>query len=87
MDISDLKIECDGRTCVKVWAKCHSAEDIDDMIAWLHLAKGLMLKWEKIRARNAEAPRAPKASAGEHEASQPRKVQGEPQVPQGTDGQ
>jgi hypothetical protein len=66
MKISDLKIECDDRTCVTVWVKCQSPEEIDNLIAWLQLAKSVMLKWEKI---NANASRPSKATASKDEAS------------------
>lgn len=85
LDITSLDIECrDGGTAVKVWAKCRTPDDVDQIIAWLHLAKGVMVKWEKI---NAASSRPAKAKAGKNEDAQPRQVQGEPQVPVGTDGQ
>lgn len=50
-DIADLSINCDeeGRTKVSVWCKCHTAAEIDTVIAWLKLARALMGRWEEIR--------------------------------------
>jgi hypothetical protein len=51
LDVTDLGLECeaDGTSLVKVWCKCRTADDIDDVIAWLHLAKTLTTKWRIIR--------------------------------------
>lgn len=79
MDITNLEVDCAHKPCIKVWAKCETPEDVDDIIAWLRLAKDLLIKWEKIRGRHAKAPRAPKTPAGKDEDHQSRQVQGEPQ--------
>lgn len=83
MDITSLEWESDskGNPKISVWAKCHTVEDVDDIIAWLHLAKDMMRKWEKIRSKRAPASHAPKAAAGKNEDSERREVQGEPQMP------
>ena len=79
MKINGLKIESghNGKTIVEIWSACHSIEDVDDVIAWLGLAKQVMRGWEKI---NAKAPRKAEAAASKDEVAQPRKVQGKPQV-------
>ncbi len=87
MDITNLEIECDGPPCIKVWAKCHTSEDVDDIIAWLRLAQSMMVKWEKIYVRHAKASHAPKAPTGKNEDHKSRQVQGEPQGNGGTDRQ
>ncbi len=53
MDITSLEWEADskGNPKISVWAKCHTVEDVEDIIAWLHLAKDMMRKWEKIREK------------------------------------
>jgi hypothetical protein len=52
MDVTNLEIEChaDGGSKVTAWTKCRSTEDIDDLVAWLGLARGLMVEWQSIRA-------------------------------------
>lgn len=41
MKINDLKIKSINRgTVVEVWTECYSTDDIDNLIAWLQLAKG-----------------------------------------------
>lgn len=82
MKISGLKIlgGNNGRTIVEVWADCHTVEDIDDIIAWLQMAKTVMIKWDKI---NEKATRKAKAAAGKDEASQQGEVQGASQQPGG----
>lgn len=85
MDLTNLEIECEGKTCIKVWAKCHNAEDVDDIIAWLRLAKDVMIKWEKIRARNAKVSQPTKAPASKNEGPQPGQIQSESQVTEGAD--
>lgn len=37
---------------VEVWVDLYTPEDIDDLILWLKLAKDVMLKWEKINAKD-----------------------------------
>lgn len=53
LDVTSLGLNCtaDGDTCVTIWAKCWTADDIDDVIAWLKLAKAAMQKWETIRKK------------------------------------
>lgn len=52
LNISELKFECDNKdSYVKVWAKCETTDDLDDLIAWLQLAKTTMMKWDRIRSR------------------------------------
>ena len=50
MDIKGLEVECEkeGESTVKVWANCETPEDIDVIIAWLHLAKSMMKKWRSL---------------------------------------
>ena len=57
MDITTLGLDCteNGVTRVTAWAKCTSAEDIDDMILWLGLAREVTLQWQDIRRRRAAA--------------------------------
>lgn len=76
MKVNDLKIESAANvtTCVKGWFECHSADDIDDITAWLQFAKSVMVKWEKIRGRHAKVPHAPEATTGKDEDQQSRKV-------------
>lgn len=71
MDITSLEMKCkeDGSTKIEVWAKCNSIEDCDDMIAWLQLAKSVIIKWNKINARTSQTPKAP---TGKNENAQPR---------------
>lgn len=80
MKINGLKIESgyNGKTIVEIWSTCHSEEDVNDVIAWLGLAKHVIRSWEKIHAK---ASRSTKATAGKDESPQPRQVQGEPQEP------
>lgn len=82
MKTNDLKVEGDanGTTLVKVWAECRSVEDIDDIVAWLRLAKSMISKWEKIRNRHAKASHAPEAAAGKNENIKPREIQRAAQV-------
>jgi hypothetical protein len=51
LDVTSLDIEChaDGSAKVSAWVKCWTTDDIDDVIAWLELAKTMMQKWEAIR--------------------------------------
>jgi hypothetical protein len=53
LDVTSLDMEChdDGTTKVTVWVKCWSSDDIDDVIAWLKLAKSMMKSWETIRKK------------------------------------
>lgn len=65
LKISGLGIECDeeGHSHVSIWVKCRTVEDVDDVIAWLGLAKQMMAKWERIRRRESkQGHKAPVAS-------------------------
>jgi hypothetical protein len=66
MEISTMAIEADitGRSTVKLWCKCHSAQDIDDVIAWLNLARSMMDAWHAQRA-DADPPPAQSQNAGQ----------------------
>lgn len=79
MKISGLKIDFGygGRAIVEIWANLHTQSDVDDLIAWLQMAKGNMRQWEKIHARSSQAS---EAAASKDETAKPGKVQGEPQV-------
>jgi hypothetical protein len=86
MKVSDLKMESevDGTTTATFWLKLNSADEIDDAIAWLRLAKDVMQKWHKIRSKeNAKASRSAQAAASENETSQRRQVQSESQTQEG----
>lgn len=83
MKITDLKTESAKGTMVKVWCECATANEVDDLIAWLRLAKSVMLGWERI---NAEASRKTQAAAAKHEAPQQGKVLSPPQIEGGEDG-
>ena len=56
LDVTNLGIECaaDGGSKVIVWCKCHSTGDIDDVIAWLELAKTMVESWKQIRENGNE---------------------------------
>lgn len=51
MKVTQLRIDsgADGCSTVTVWADCHSAEDIDDLIRWLCLAGRLTKQWQQYR--------------------------------------
>jgi hypothetical protein len=53
LDVTSLDMQChdDGTAKVTVWVKCWSLDDIDDVIAWLKLAKSMMKSWEAIRKK------------------------------------
>jgi hypothetical protein len=53
--IHELSIDChaDGGTRIYIWCNCYSPDDIEDMIAWLKLAKAVMEKWQAIRKADA----------------------------------
>lgn len=55
MKVSDLKIECDPLTTVTVWVKCFTVDDVDDLIAWLGLAKTVMVQWQQINQKEDQA--------------------------------
>jgi hypothetical protein len=50
LDVTSLEIRCmqDGSTAVQVWCKCHSQEQIDDIIGFLELAKRVVIGWEEV---------------------------------------
>ena len=54
IDVTNLEVECaaDGGSKVTVWCKCNSTEDIDDVIAWLELAKAMIEGWKQTRTEN-----------------------------------
>lgn len=77
MKVQDLKIEsaANGTTCVKFWCECHSADDVDDIVAWLELAKTVMVEWERIREQHrAKTSNAPQAATGKYEDQKQRQV-------------
>ena len=45
----DLQSRDDGHSIVRINVTCSSTEDVDDIVAWLELAKGVMVEWAKIR--------------------------------------
>jgi hypothetical protein len=53
------RIDCceDGETEISVWGDLDSPEDVEQLIAWLKLAKNLMVGWKRIheKARHGEA--------------------------------
>ena len=55
LDITDLSVayHSDGDSIVKVWARCSTTEDIDDIISWLKLAKVMMETWKAIRTEDS----------------------------------
>lgn len=59
MDITSLSIEChaDGTSKVSCWAKATTLEEIDDLIAFLQMARKLMDGWSIVRQPPAGARR------------------------------
>jgi len=55
MDIKDLRVRAlsSGKNKVEVWVDCHTAQDVDDLIAWLKLSKSMMRAWEKQYAKRS----------------------------------
>jgi len=51
--VSNLDVRCDRsqKQHLEIWCECYSIEDVDDLMAWLLLAKDMMRKWDKIRAK------------------------------------
>jgi hypothetical protein len=51
MDITSLEIRslADGSGTVQAWCKCSSPDQIDDLVAWLGLARHVMEEWHAIR--------------------------------------
>lgn len=58
-------------TKIEVWADCYTADDCDQMIAWLQLAKATIQQWKRI---DAKVSRAPKAATSKNENPQQGKV-------------
>jgi hypothetical protein len=58
MDITTMTIEANssGRCTVKLSCKCHSAPDLDDVIAWLNLARSMMDAWHNHRVDPEPSP-------------------------------
>lgn len=84
MDITSLDIECSGKgTRVKVWCKCQTPEEIDDLIAWLRFARVNMIRWEGIIAVASARTTSPQRQ-GDRTESQ---CQLEPPSPIVTDGE
>jgi hypothetical protein len=52
MDITALEVAGreDGTSRLTVWVKCDTAQEIDDIITWLALAKSVMIDWKGLRA-------------------------------------
>lgn len=48
LEVTTLEIDCKEPTCVKVWVKCRSVDDVNELITWLEIAKRAMLEWESI---------------------------------------
>ncbi len=58
MKVSRLETDSeeDGSTKVTVWCECRTPEDIEDLIAWLRLAGGMLRQWKgKRRKRVADS--------------------------------
>jgi hypothetical protein len=53
LDVTNLNLDCDadGSAKVTIWCRCRTADDIDDVIAWLTLAKTMTEKWQEIRSK------------------------------------
>lgn len=87
MKISQLDVRCDRsqKQHLEIWCECNSPEDVDDLMAWLLLAKAMMKKWDNIRSRRAETSQSPQASASQHEDSQQGQVQSGPRLAVGAD--
>ena len=55
MDITSLDIECrETGSCITVWVKCRTAEDVEVIIAWLQQAKSVMNQWSDLRERECD---------------------------------
>lgn len=55
MKVTQLRVDSgdDGCSNVTVWADCHSAEDVEDLIQWLRFAARLMRQWDQYRKARA----------------------------------
>lgn len=53
MQISELAMNFGhgGKTIVSIWCKCHCPDDIEEIAAWLKMAKANMEQWQKIDAQ------------------------------------
>lgn len=60
IDITSLDVECkaDGSAKVDCWVKCHTLDDVTEIVEWLHLAGDLMLGWKTICDKRAGQPPA-----------------------------
>jgi hypothetical protein len=52
------RIDCcdDGNSEVSVWCELNSPEDVEMLIAWLKLAKTMMVGWKRIANRSHVDP-------------------------------
>jgi len=50
LSIETLNIECDekGGARIQLTCQCNSTQDVDDILAWLQLARDLTIRWEEI---------------------------------------
>lgn len=55
MDVTTIGLECesDGTTRIVLWMKAWSPDDIDDVLAWLSMARQLMVDWREIRDKRS----------------------------------
>lgn len=54
MNTLKLIREKDMSHSVEVWIECCSADEVDDLIAWLELIRDVMIAWQKrMAARQA----------------------------------
>jgi hypothetical protein len=88
MKVTHMDVRCDRsqELHTEIWCECYSVEDVDDLMAWLLLAKDMMKKWKKIRSRRAEASQPPKASASQNEDPKQGQVQSGPRLAIGSNG-
>jgi hypothetical protein len=58
MKVTQLKIDtdADAATDVTIWVTCTTVEDIDDVAAWLELAKDFVAGWREVRAKRTNRP-------------------------------
>ena len=57
MNVTQMKVETDSdhKTEVTLWVTCKSVEDIEDIGAWLELAKDFVSGWHTVVAKRAPA--------------------------------
>jgi len=81
LKISNLDVRCDRsqRQHLEIWCECHSVEDVDDLMAWLLLAKDMMKKWDRIRSRRAQASQSPKTTLGKNDLAEQGEIPGQAQ--------